>query len=85
MCLAIPMLIESLEGTAATASAGGSKLDVNDMLVEDVAVGDYVLVHAGFAIKKIDELEAATTIRTLNELAQAGDASMGTPKPSTTG
>lgn len=68
MCLAIPMKIESIEGTAARVTAGGSKLIANVMLIDEPEVGEYVLVHAGFAIRKIDESEALETIRALNEL-----------------
>lgn len=68
MCLAIPMRIESIRGDLASASAGGSKVDVNLMLLDGTAIGDYVLVHAGFAIRKIDEKEAADTINILNNL-----------------
>ncbi len=68
MCLAIPMKIESLDGTTATVSAGGSRLDANVMLIDKPTIGDYVLVHAGFAIQKIDECEAEETIKVLNLL-----------------
>lgn len=62
------MKIESVEGMTARTSAGGSSIDINVMLVDDPRVGEYVLVHAGFAIRKIDEDEAQETIRTLNAL-----------------
>jgi hydrogenase expression/formation protein HypC len=68
MCLAIPMKIEAVEGTTATVSAAGSKTNANVMLIEEPKVGEYVLVHAGFAIRKIDEAEAVETIKTLNKL-----------------
>jgi hydrogenase expression/formation protein HypC len=71
MCLAIPMKVESIEGTTALVDAAGTRRRVNVALVDDVAVGDYLLVHAGFAIAKVDEEEAR---RTLDLLRQLGDA-----------
>ena len=68
MCLAIPMKIESIEGVTAKVSASGSSIAANVMLLDDPQIGEYVLVHAGFAIRKIDENEAAETIKTLNRL-----------------
>ena len=70
MCLAIPMKIESIQGGSAIAEAAGSRIKVNIVLLDDIKIGDYVLVHAGFAIRKIDEEEAAKTINALNELAE---------------
>lgn len=64
------MRIISHDGMNATVAAGGTTLVVNVMLIEDAAVGDYVLVHAGFAIRKIDEREAAQTIKALNALVE---------------
>ena len=65
------MKIETIDGITATVSAGGSTIAANVMLLEQPTVGEYVLVHAGFAIKKIDEQEAAETIATLNKLVDA--------------
>jgi len=77
MCLAIPMLIESIDGTTATVSAAGARLSANVMLVENPRIGDYVLVHAGFAIRIIDEDEAAKTITELNRLLSTAKYSDG--------
>lgn len=71
MCLAIPMKIASIDGMNATATAGGSTLAVNVMLLDGITVGDYVLVHAGFAIRKIDEDEANETIKILNAIVSS--------------
>ncbi len=68
MCLAIPMRIESIDGTNANVSAAGARLSINTMLVENLKIGNYVLVHAGFAIRVIDESEAMKTIEELNKL-----------------
>lgn len=70
MCLAVPMRIESTDGPSATVSAAGTSLNVNVSFLDGASKGDYVLVHAGFAIKKIDEAEAEETIRLLNEMAR---------------
>ena len=65
------MKIESIEGATAKVSASGSTIAANVMLLDDPMIGEYVLVHAGFAIKKIDEQEAAETIDALNKLVPA--------------
>lgn len=57
MCLAIPGKIESVKGDKATVDFDGIKKDVNVSLIEP-RVNDFVIVHAGFAIEKIDEEEA---------------------------
>jgi hydrogenase expression/formation protein HypC len=62
------MKIEAVEGTTATVSAVGSKTSANVMLIDKPKVGEFVLVHAGFAIRKIDKAEAMETIKTLNKL-----------------
>ena len=54
MCLAIPMKIKNMNGCEATCEAGGIEKDIRIDLIEDAAVGDYVMVHAGFAIEKND-------------------------------
>ena len=68
MCLAVPMKIESVDGHFASVSVGDVKRNVGLTLTPDAAVGDYVLVHAGYAIKIINEEEAQETIRLLNEI-----------------
>ena len=69
MCLAIPMRVESIEGPTALVDAAGTRRRVNIDLVEDVAVGDYLLVHAGYAIARVDEEEAKRTLDLLKQLA----------------
>ena len=69
MCLAVPAeVIEVLEGELAMVDVGGAKTKVSLSLVDGVSVGDYVLVHAGFAIETIDEEEARKTIELIEEL-----------------
>ncbi len=69
MCLALPMRITALDGARATIAAEGLEQECSVMLVPDVAVGDYVLVHAGFAISVLDEAEAQETYDLLREIA----------------
>ncbi|MCB2146005.1 MAG: HypC/HybG/HupF family hydrogenase formation chaperone [Deltaproteobacteria bacterium] len=69
MCLAIPSKIIHIENEMATIDVDGVKRSASLMLLEDSAVGDYVIVHAGFAIKKLDEDSAKETIRLLREAA----------------
>ena len=70
MCLAIPAeVVELKENELALIDIGGARKQISMMLVDDVGVGDYVMVHAGFAIEKIDEEEAARTMELLRQLA----------------
>lgn len=69
MCLAIPSKITHIENEMATIDVDGVKRSASLMLLEDPAVGEYVIVHAGFAIKKMDEASAMETIRLLKEAA----------------
>ena len=61
MCLAVPMEIIRIENNTAIAAAKGVETPVNIMLMDDIKVGDKVLIHAGFIIEKLD-LEAAKEI-----------------------
>lgn len=68
MCLALPAKVVSLhdDGTA-TVSIGGLKQAVSLALVDDVALGDYVIVHTGFALSRLDADEAERTLALLRE------------------
>jgi len=72
MCLGIPMLVKSIENDTATCEIDGVTRDASLMMVDDVRVGDYVLIHAGFAIEKIDEAEAQLTLDALREALELG-------------
>jgi hydrogenase expression/formation protein HypC len=64
MCLGIPMQIQEINGNAALAAVGGTSRKIYlDVLDEEAKVGDYVIVHAGFAIHRIDEEEAKETLK----------------------
>ena len=67
MCLAIPMKITHIDGAKATADVDGVTRNVRIDLLGDVSVGDYVLVHAGLAIAKVDSEEAKNTLATMRE------------------
>ncbi len=71
MCLSIPARIVKVENRTAKADVGGMLRDVSIDLCPDVAVGEYVLIHAGFAIQKMDEKEARETLELLRQLVEA--------------
>lgn len=62
MCLSIPAKVISIEQDTAKASVGGTTVDVNISLVDDIHENDYILIHSGFALEKIDEEEAQKTL-----------------------
>ena len=71
MCLAIPakiVEITDVENSIAKVEVGGVRRNVNIGMLDDIEIGDYVLVHVGFAMSKIDEKEAEETLRLLREL-----------------
>jgi hydrogenase expression/formation protein HypC len=67
MCLGVPGKLVRITGTKGIVSFGGAKREVDLSLIEKPIVGEYVIVHAGFAIEKIDETEARKTIRILRK------------------
>jgi hydrogenase expression/formation protein HypC len=69
MCLAIPSKITHIHNNMATIDVDGVQRQASLLLLEDAAVGDYVIVHAGFAIHKIDETTALETVQFLKEAA----------------
>jgi hydrogenase expression/formation protein HypC len=68
MCLAVPMRLESINGDVGIAELGGVKRKVGLTLIDDPKVGDYLLIHAGFAIQKVDEKEAKETLELLSKV-----------------
>jgi hydrogenase expression/formation protein HypC len=68
MCLAIPMQLTDIDGPRGSVDIGGVSCEVRLDLVEAPRVGDYVLVHAGYAIQVLDEAEASETLALLAEL-----------------
>lgn len=76
MCLAIPARVEQLTpDNNAIVSLGGVKKEISLALVEKVAVGDYVIVHVGYALQKLDEEEALRTLALFAELAESEKSS----------
>jgi hydrogenase expression/formation protein HypC len=76
MCLAIPgRVVEIVDeaGGIAKVEVGGVRRNVNVALLEAVRVGDYVLIHVGFALSRVDEHEAEETLRLLEELGSYQD------------
>ena len=71
MCLAIPLKVKSVEGTMAEVELGGVLRQVSLMLTPDAKVGDWVLVHTGFAINVLDEKEAQETLALFAEIEEA--------------
>ena len=67
MCLAIPSKITRIENNMATIDVDGVQREASLLLLENAGVGDYVIVHAGFAIQKIDEAAALETLKFLKE------------------
>jgi len=74
MCLAIPARVKSIEGIEAEVEIGGVSRKASILLTPEARVGDYVLLHTGYAINVIDEEEAAETLKLLEEMAAAADA-----------
>ncbi len=72
MCLGIPMKIVEKNGNDAVAEAGGVRRNIRLDLLEDVDVGDYVLIHTGYAIERLDEEDALETLKLLDEVYRAG-------------
>jgi hydrogenase expression/formation protein HypC len=71
MCLAIPSKITKIENNMATIDVEGIRREASLLLLEDAQVGDYVIVHAGFAIQKLDEAAARETLDLLREAIAA--------------
>jgi hydrogenase expression/formation protein HypC len=69
MCLAIPVRVISIEGDEAETDVGGVKRKASVALTPEVKVGDYVLLHTGYAIGVVDESEAKETLKLLEEIA----------------
>ncbi len=75
MCLAIPSKIVELDGIMATVEVGGARKSISlQLMPEEAGMGDYVLVHAGYAIQKVDEEAALEAHRLLREIAEQMEA-----------
>jgi hydrogenase expression/formation protein HypC len=67
MCLAVPMKVIKKEGDMGEVEVGGVKREVGLMLLDDVAIGDWVIIHAGVAISKLNQSEAEETLKFLKQ------------------
>jgi len=72
MCLAIPAQITKIDGAKAVADIEGIARDISIELTPEAKVGDYVLLHTGYAISVIDAAEAEETLKLLHEMAESG-------------
>ena len=70
MCLAVPAQIVEREDMLATVDVGGVQRQVSMLLLPEAQIGDYVLIHAGFAMQQIDEEEAKLTWSLLQEMVE---------------
>lgn len=74
MCLAVPLRIETIEGETALVELGGVRRQVSLVLTPEAQVGDYVIIHTGFALSVLDEEEAQETLalfRLMEEMAES--------------
>jgi hydrogenase expression/formation protein HypC len=77
MCLAVPMKIISIDGESMVAEIDGVRREASLMMLnEEVLVGDYVLIHAGFAISRLDAEEAEETLELMRECLALGQESL---------
>lgn len=73
MCLAIPVkIVKLLENEMAVVDLGGVQREISLALLENASVGDYVIMHVGYAISRLDPEEAEKTLRLFVEMTQAG-------------
>jgi len=70
MCLAVPVQVIARDGDAAEIEIGGVKRRVSLALTPEAKVGDYVLLHTGYAISVVDEAEAKETLKLFEEMAR---------------
>lgn len=73
MCLAVPAKILSINGDSAMIELGGTQREASLMLLEGAAIGDWVIIHAGFAIEKLSEEDAQQTFALLREIMEADE------------
>jgi hydrogenase expression/formation protein HypC len=70
MCLSIPAKVEQMDGEMAVVSVGGTKYNASLQMLDDIKVGDYILLHTGFAIQKLSEEEAAESLKVFEEFEE---------------
>ncbi len=70
MCLSVPMRVTEVRGDRGLADIGGVSRRVDLRFLRDVNIGDYIIVHAGFALQKLDRREAEETLALLREMLE---------------
>lgn len=73
MCLAVPAKVIEINGDLAKVDFGGGVIREANISLVDAKVGDYILVHAGYAIQVLDEEEAKETLKLWMEILKAGE------------
>ncbi len=73
MCLGVPAKILEVRDSAAVVELGGVRREISLMLIDDVSVGEWVIIHAGFAIEKLSEEAAEQTLALFREIADADE------------
>lgn len=74
MCLAVPLRIEAIEGEMGLVELGGVRRQVSLVLTPEARVGDYVIIHTGFALSVLDEEEAQETLKLLRAMEKMAEA-----------
>lgn len=77
MCLAIPARVVSVDGPLAKVEVGGVSRVASIHLLDDVKPGDYIVMHAGFALSRLDEAEARETLRLLEQMGELEPGTLG--------
>ncbi len=74
MCLSIPSKVISINGDKAVVSVGGTTYEASLQMLDNVNVGDYILIHTGFAIQKISEEEALETLKVFEDFDELNNS-----------
>jgi hydrogenase expression/formation protein HypC len=72
MCLGVPMQVKSIDGEVAVCEIDGVRREASLMMVDGVMVGDFILIHAGFAIERLDAEDAQATLLIFREMLDRG-------------
>ena len=73
MCLGVPVRVIQREGSEGVGEFKGVRRNINFALLDEVKEGDYVILHAGFAIQRLDKIEAERTLKLFEELEKLED------------
>ena len=77
MCLAVPAKIKSIKNSTAKVEISGVTYEASLMLTPEAKIGDYVIIHAGFAIQILDQQEAEATLQLFNDIDKATKEELG--------